>query len=137
MYEKINFFDNSFQMHEETKPYHNKNEGINDMLINLENRFVDEEKADIMNNVGFPQNSLFYHTHSKFGILNRMSIDFSGRPSSAFDLFELMQFIKVGSKLNECFNGRFLAKGLHKLNANSLAKFLIEYYNSNPEYFDF
>ena len=133
----INFFDNTYLHYEETKPYHNRHEGVNDALINLPDRFVNLELADKMNELEFPQNSLFYHTHSKFGLLNRMSIDFTGNASSAYDLFELMQFITVGSKLNECFNGRFSAKGLHALNANSLAEFLIEYYIKHPGYFDF
>jgi hypothetical protein len=133
---KINFFNKSFEILSQ-KPYHNHNEGINEMLIDLNNRFVNEKLADKMQDLGFPQHSLYYHTHSKFGILNRMSIDFAGQPSSAFSLFELMQFIQEGSKLNECFNGRFSARGLHTLNANSLSDFLIQYYNSNPEYFDF
>lgn len=137
MYSDINFFDNSYLHYDETSPYHNRHEGVNDALINLENRFVNQEKADLMRDLDFPQNSLYYHTHSKFGILNRMSVDFSGNPSSAFDLFELMQFIHVGSKLNECFNARFSAKGLHTLNANSLADFLIECYKKNIEWFDF
>ena len=91
---KINFFDNSFDILSQ-KPYHNNNRGINDMLIDLPNRYISESNAYKLKDLGFPQHSLYYHTHSKFGILNRMSIDFTGNPPSAFDLYELFQFFKT------------------------------------------
>lgn len=133
-----NFFNNSFQMYRDTKPYHNMNLGVTDLMINLKNRLVNFENSEKLKDLGFPQNSLFYHTHSKFGLLYRMSIDFSGNPISAFDLFEIMQFIPIGSYLMERFHGRFSSRGISGLlDVNNVAKFIIEYYQSNPEYFSF
>lgn len=50
--------------------------------------------------LGVLQESLFYHTHSKFGVLPKKSIDFTGNPTSAFTVAELVQMNENCSGIN-------------------------------------
>lgn len=57
----------------------------------LEKQCCNINYAERLKELGVAQKSLFYHTHSKFGILPKQSIDFTGNPTSAFTCAELVQ----------------------------------------------
>ncbi len=57
----------------------------------IENQVCSENYAERLKKLGVRQKSLYYHTHSKFGVLPKQSIDFTGNPTSAFTCAELVQ----------------------------------------------
>ena len=57
----------------------------------IEKQVCNENYAERLKELGVVQKSLFYHTHSKFGVLAKQSIDFTGNPTSAFSCAELVQ----------------------------------------------
>ena len=57
----------------------------------IEKQVCNENLAERLKELGVLQKSLFYHTHSKFGVLPKQSIDFKGKPTSAFTCAELVQ----------------------------------------------
>lgn len=57
--------------------------------MKLQDQVCTEAQADRLKELGVIQESLFYHTHSDWGVMPRKSIDFSGDPSSAFTVSEL------------------------------------------------
>lgn len=57
----------------------------------IEKQVCNEDYSERLYELGVEQKSLYYHTHSKFGILPKQSIDFTGRPMSAFTCAELVQ----------------------------------------------
>jgi len=59
--------------------------------MNIEKQCCNINYAKRLKELGVSQKSLFYHTHSKFGILPRHSVDFTGSPTSAFTVAELVQ----------------------------------------------
>lgn len=69
--------------------------------MDIEYQVCTESQADELKDLGVAQESVFYHTHSKWGVMPRQSIDFSGDPSSAFTVSELLNMIpyeiKVGA----------------------------------------
>jgi len=88
-------------------------------------KYVPQSKCKEMENLGFPI------------CRNRQSF-FRSFPIYIYDLYDLLEFIPIGSKLMECFNGRIASRGISFIyDINNVADFLIEYYKSNPEWFDF
>lgn len=59
--------------------------------MDLEKQCCNINYAERLKELGVTQKSLFYHSHSKFGILPKQSIDFTGNPTSAFTCAELVQ----------------------------------------------
>ena len=57
--------------------------------MKLHDQCCTEQQGDRLKELGIAQESLFYHTHSDWGVMPRGSIDFSGDPSSAFTVAEL------------------------------------------------
>lgn len=61
--------------------------------MKLHDQCCTEQQGDRLKELGIAQESLFYHTHSDWGVMPRGSIDFSGDPSSAFTVAELSQML--------------------------------------------
>ena len=59
--------------------------------MKLEKQCCNLEYADKLKKLGVEQKSLFYHTHSKWGVMPKKSIDFTGNPTSAYTCAELVQ----------------------------------------------
>jgi len=59
--------------------------------MKLEKQCCNLEYADKLKELGVEQKSLFYHTHSKWGVMPKKSIDFTGNPTSAYTCAELVQ----------------------------------------------
>ena len=57
--------------------------------MKIEDIFCSEEQSVRLKELGIVQESLFYYTDSKWGIMPKKSIDFSGNPRSAFTIGEL------------------------------------------------
>lgn len=57
--------------------------------MKLEDQVITEKQADRLKELGIAQEALFYHTHSKWGVMPKKSIDFTGAPSAAFTVAEL------------------------------------------------
>jgi hypothetical protein len=57
--------------------------------MKIQDQVCTEQQADRLKELGIVQESLFYHTHSDWGVMPKKSIDFSGDPSSAFTVAEL------------------------------------------------
>jgi hypothetical protein len=64
--------------------------------MKLQDQVCTEQQADRLKELGVVQESLFYHTHSDWGVMPKKSIDFSGDPSSAFTVAELGVMMPVG-----------------------------------------
>lgn len=57
----------------------------------LEKQCCNKSSAEVLKALGVIQQSLFYHTDEKWGIMPKKSIDFTGNPTSAFTCAELVQ----------------------------------------------
>lgn len=57
--------------------------------MKLEDQACTLEQGEALKSMGVLQESLFYHTHSKWGVMPKSSIDFTGNPTSAFTPAEL------------------------------------------------
>lgn len=57
--------------------------------MKLEDQVAPLEASERLKELGIKQDSLFYHTHSDWGVMPKTSIDFSGNPTSAFTVAEL------------------------------------------------
>jgi hypothetical protein len=72
--------------------------------MKIEDQVCTEFQADRLKEFGIIQESLFYHTHSDWGVMPRKSIDFSGNPSSAFTVAELGILLPPGYDTMYCTN---------------------------------
>jgi hypothetical protein len=71
--------------------------------MKLEDQVCTEQQADRLKELGIIQESLFYHTHSDWGVMPRKS-DFSGNPSSALTVAELGVMLPPGYDTMYCTN---------------------------------
>jgi hypothetical protein len=69
--------------------------------MKIENQVCTLDQADRLKELGVVQESLFYHTHSDWGVMPKNSIDFSGDPSSAFTVAELGVMLPHPDNLSE------------------------------------
>lgn len=76
--------------------------------MKLENQVCSLEQGERLKELGVIQESVFYHTHSKWGVMYKNSIDFKGNPTSAFTVAEL------GFMLPDMINGSSLVLTKHK-----------------------
>jgi hypothetical protein len=72
--------------------------------MKIEDQVCTEFQADRLKEFGIIQESLFYHTHSDWGVMPRKSIDFSGNPSSSFSVAELGIMLPPGYDTMYCTN---------------------------------
>jgi hypothetical protein len=61
--------------------------------MQIENQVCTLEQGEMLKEFGVKQESLFYHTHSKWGVMYITSIDFSGNPTSAYTVAELGEML--------------------------------------------
>ena len=91
--------------------------------MNIEKQCCNINYAERLKELGIIQKSLFYHTHSQFGILPKQSIDFNGRPTSAFTCAELVQ-------MNENVSGIDFSDTQKKFYSDSIQDGDLFYYDS-------
>lgn len=75
--------------------------------MKIEDQCCTPAQGEKLKDLGIKQESLFYWTHSKWGIMPKSSIDFSGDPTSVFTVAELgvllpdiyaeMQWVSIGN----------------------------------------
>jgi len=99
----------------------------------LEKQCCNIDYSEKLKEFGVNQKSLYYHTHSKWDILPKKSIDFSGNPTSAFTVAELIQmnlnitWIDFSAKKGKFYTGCALNKDIvyYETFADSIASVLL------------
>ena len=71
--------------------------------MKLENQVCTPDQGERLKALGVFQDSLFYWTHSKWGIMPMESIDFKGNPTSVFTVAELGAMIGKGTNAASLF----------------------------------
>ena len=59
--------------------------------MDIQKQVCNQKLSERLKELGVMQESLFYYTDEKWGIMPKKSIDFSGSPTSAFTCAELVQ----------------------------------------------
>lgn len=87
--------------------------------MKLEDQVCTADQGEKLKELGIKQESLYYWTHSKWGIMPYASIDFSGDPTSVFTVAELgvmlpdmltthLQYELVCIKEDDCWLCRYV-----------------------------